>query len=479
MSNLPLMSIETPINTGTDTSRQAATVQKSNAERKEPLAFKKKLEDCIKADEAPYGNAAAAANQAIDNTQDNSMAADLTDAQEQTQIVGILEGFGLLDYLSDLPSASVQDGSATNTVNQILEQMLQGLTQTTEQTGALETYARMLSKDQLSQLPPELQQAIAKAVGDYLGSFESTNNAPVSNSADADTTPVITKAADTAADIPVLPDQIAALLLKLKASKDAKTATSAADTGKAPAEEAVMPANAQAIPETVKPTQAKPEVSGPAMVQLTDQPAAADDKANAQTAKSSSQAPVSETQTAQKPDAAVAMQSVSVSATQADTTITTEKAQPNTGSNFVKDNVMRIVDKLSTQVSDGKTDFDVELKPDFLGKVHIKLSMQNGEIRMQIKTDDVNVKSMFADQISSMQAALKDKGIAITNIDVTYQSQMQTGPDHRSFSQSGSSKKQGGRSHVSLDQIAGTGVFETVSQITGYMQGGSSVEYLA
>ena len=476
MSNLPLMSIETPINTGTDTSRQAATVQKSNADRKEPLAFKKKLEDCIKVDETPYGNSAAAANQSIDNTQDNSMAADLTDEQAQTQIVGILEGFGLLDYQSDLSSVSVQDGSATNTVNQILEQLLQGLTQTTEQAGALETYARMLSKDQLSQLPPELQQAIVKAVGDYLGSFESTNNAPVSNAADADTTPVITKAAGTAADISALPDQIAALLLKLKASQDAKT--TAADTVKAPAEEAVMPANAQAGPETVKPTQAKPEVSGPAMVQPTDQPA--DDKANTvQTAKSSSQATASETQTAQKPDAAVTVPPVSVSAAQTDTTITTEKAQPNTGSDFVKDNVMRIVDKLSTQVSDGKTDFDVELKPDFLGKVSIKLSMQNGEIRMQIKTDDVNVKSMFADQVSSMQAALKDKGIAITNIDVTYQSQMQTSPDHRSFSQGGSSKKQSGRSQVSLDQIAGTGVFETMSQITGYMQGGSSVEYLA
>ena len=45
---------------------------------------------------------------------------------------------------------------------------------------------------------------------------------------------------------------------------------------------------------------------------------------------------------------------------------------------YEKDNVMRIVEKLHTEVSGGKYDFDVELKPDFLGKVNIKLTMENG-----------------------------------------------------------------------------------------------------
>jgi flagellar hook-length control protein FliK len=181
----------------------------------------------------------------------------------------------------------------------------------------------------------------------------------------------------------------------------------------------------------------------------------------------------------QRIDTAANLQSVPTAQTDTDGVTQTAKAPEAPGTDFVKDNVMRIVDKMGTQVSDGKYEFDMELKPDFLGKVNIKLSMQNGEIRMQIKTDDVNVKGMFADQVSSMQAVLKDKGITVTNIDVTYQSQMQTGEDRHSDSHSGNGKKQGSRVQVSLEHISGAGVFETMSQITGYTHGNSSVEYLA
>ena len=170
--------------------------------------------------------------------------------------------------------------------------------------------------------------------------------------------------------------------------------------------------------------------------------------------------------------------------TQLHVTQNTDTAEPKadapqtTQTDFVKDNVIRIVDKLSTQVSDGKYDFDVELKPDFLGKVNIKLTMENGELRMHIKTDDIGVKGMFADQASAMQAVLKDKGISVTNIDITYQSQMQTGDDRQAHNQN-SSKKQNSRTHASIEKLGGTEMFEKMTEITGYTHTGSSVEYLA
>ncbi len=496
MPNTPIVSVETPmISAGAETSKQPGVVQKSDAMRKEPLAFKKKLEDCIKVDETPYGVPTAVVNQNGGNNEDNSMAVNLTDTQAKSQIVGILEGFGLLDYQSDLPSVSPQNSQTAGeqAPGQAAGTLLQELMQNTEQTGALEKYARMLSKDQLSKLPIEMQQAIAKAVGDYLGSFESTNNEPAQKPVgqNAGVSPVTTQAAETAADTTALADKIASLLIKLKTvAQDAKPADTATGTVNIPAQEAAPVAQKPKM-ETAKP--AEPAAANPAdklaEQQATVQPApanaaqtkpvASQDTSAVETAKPEVKTPSLNEQTVQthRTDGAVSLQLAAT--TDTDGVQQTAKAPEAKTSDFVKDNVMRIVDKMSSQVSDGKYDFDVELKPDFLGKVNIKLSMQNGEIRMQIKTDDVNVKGMFADQISSMQAALKDKGVTVTNIDVTYQSQMQTGADQRSFSQSGGGKKQSGRVHVSLEQITGTGVFETMSQMAGYAHGGSSVEYLA
>ena len=489
MPSLPMVSIEIPISAGAETSKQPGMVQKNDTSRKEPLAFKKKLEDCIKADDTPYGAASAVVNQTGGNTQDNSMAANLTDEQEKPQIVGILEGFGLLDYLSDLPLVSPADGQTADiqTVSQAALKLLQGLTQGTGQTGELEKYARMLSKDQLAKLPPELQQAIAKAVGDYLGSFESTNNEPVQE-VQSQGTGVAPADTQAATDISALPDKIACLLIKLKTmQQDTKPSEAASDKSKTPGSESTVPVEKlQTEPTAVKTATtdpaAKPETVKPAAVQSAETKPADGQETGTEQAVKSETKPLANNASASQPQGTntpVNLQPISTLKTNTEAMQQTTKAPETNRADFVKDNVMRIVDKMSTQVNDGKVDFDVELKPDFLGKVNIKLSMQNGEIRMQIKTDDVNVKSMFADQVSSLQASLKDKGIAVTNIDVTYQSQMQTGADQHSFGQNGSGKKQSSRARASMEQITGVGVFESLTQMTGYTQAGSSVEYLA
>lgn len=484
MPNTPVVPIQAPINAGAETVKQPGVVQKSDVGRKEPLAFKKKLEDCINIDDTPYGVPTAIVNHAAGNSEDNSMAANLTGTKATPKIVGILEGFGLLDYQSDLPFVSPGSQTASEqAAGQAADTLLQGLTQESEQTGALEKYARMLSKDQLSKLPIELQQAIAKAVGDYLGSFESTNNKPAQQAQTG--TSVNTQAAEAAVDAAALTDKIASLLIKLNTvMQDAKPADGAPvskadlETPAADAKPQAQTAVQQAPSEQTADKAAQPMPVQPAQTDTAEGKLASQEPNVAQTLKS-------ETKTASPDEPVQTQRSDSTGSVQPTVTAQTSEAKHTAKApeaktpDFVKDNVMRIVDKMSAQASDGKYDFDVELKPDFLGKVNIKLSMQNGEIRMQIKTDDANVKGMFADQISSMQAALKDKGICVTTIDVTYQSQMQTGAEQRSFSQSGNGKKQSGRAHASLEQVTGIGVFETMSAMTGYAQGSSSVEYLA
>jgi flagellar hook-length control protein FliK len=483
---------QAPKNAGADTANQPLAGQQSTSAKQEPLGFKKKLENCIVIDESPYG-VPTLVNQTGD-IQDNSMATASQAQQVSSEIVGILEGFGMLDYRSDLPQGASENGPGADASAKAVDTLLQGMTQDAEQMGTLEQYARMLSKDQLSRLPEDMQQAILKAVGDYLGSFESTNNKPAQTTAmqDAMQTPetMETAPAATAADTTALPDRIASLLLKLKAlTQDTKPAGNSMPADSTLTADSVqnIPSDAVAISTETKAQSAaqsglaESAENAPAVTMQENAPAQAGqvmeqtDKAKVQTADELPQQ-------APKADAVVqnSAQAHLFSVQDADIVETKADVSQTAQTDFAKDNVMRIVDKLSTQVSDGKYDFDVELKPDFLGKVHIKLTMENGEIRMQIKTDDIGVKGMFADQASSMQAVLKEKGIAVTDIDITYQSQMQTGDDRQAYRQNGNGgKRQTGRHNTAIEQLAGTGGFETMTEITGYTHTGSSVEYLA
>lgn len=158
------------------------------------------------------------------------------------------------------------------------------------------------------------------------------------------------------------------------------------------------------------------------------------------------------------------------------TTVAVEAPDSRTeAAQYTRDNVLRIVDKVSTHAAEGRYDFDVELKPDFLGKVSIKLSMQDGAIRLQIKADDMSVRSMLADQTTALQSALKDKGIELSSVDVTYQSQASLNGGGQPFEQHNGSGRQGGAYYAQAD----TSAFETAAETYSYFVGNSSVEFLA
>ena len=142
---------------------------------------------------------------------------------------------------------------------------------------------------------------------------------------------------------------------------------------------------------------------------------------------------------------------------------------------YTRENVLRIVDKVRASAAEGRYDFDVELKPDFLGKVSIKLTMQDGAIRMQIKAEDMSVRSMLADQTAALQSALKDKGVTLTSVDVTYHSQASLDSGGQPFEQHNS----GGRQHGSYYAQAETSAFEAATETYSYYVGNSSVEFLA
>lgn len=95
-----------------------------------------------------------------------------------------------------------------------------------------------------------------------------------------------------------------------------------------------------------------------------------------------------------------------------------EPVVPNTQD--MEENIAKIVDKVSSTLLEGKQEFDVKLKPDFLGKLSIKLTIDDSGIKAHIKAGDLSVKGLIADQLPTLTESLKEKGVNMINIEVVY-----------------------------------------------------------
>ncbi len=431
-----LAGMETPGYAATDT-KGIQTVGSlkggRNAAQMVSSDFKKKLESCT-AMTAPVTVQATSVPM-----QDFSMAT-MNAAQQLPQgIVGILEGFGLLDYQTDTNAA------AAETVQTTAREAQASDAANVQQAQISDQFARMLTNEQPGGLAQDAPQQANADAGKYSGSLESTNN----------------QAQPAEAALPPDGDE-AAQLLKSKMSTDNVAQAIPAQQGDAPAEK-------QGV---VQPVQPKTSSDGQ-QAAMSDTPAEP-----AQTAPL--EKPESTQAAVEMPQTTAASAGAEASAATAKTPRadaaqeTAQKATPD----FVKDNVVRIVDKASASVREGRYEFDVDLKPDFLGKVSIKLTMEGGEIRMHVRTDDLTVKGMFSDQTSSLQNALKEKGIVLSNVDVSYQEPMAAGRESFGQSSNGGGQKREGQAGWSSDRYSGGDVFETITPISE-LRVGSSVEYLA
>ncbi|MHB1313886.1 MAG: flagellar hook-length control protein FliK [Christensenellales bacterium] len=85
------------------------------------------------------------------------------------------------------------------------------------------------------------------------------------------------------------------------------------------------------------------------------------------------------------------------------------------------DNVSRIVEELSARTTDGIHEFDITLKPEFLGKLSIKLIMDNEGMKAKLKTGDAAVKGLLMDQMPQLREMLESKGIHVVQAEVAYE----------------------------------------------------------
>lgn len=143
------------------------------------------------------------------------------------------------------------------------------------------------------------------------------------------------------------------------------------------------------------------------------------------------------------------------------------------------DNISRIVESISSQSSEGTQELTVSLKPEHLGKLSIKLIMDSDGLRAQIKAADSTVSGLIRSELNSLTDLLKDRGIPVTQIDVSY--------DTAAFltdSRQGNSGQHPGSSSKNRRTYAlnGTDPYGGVSTLTDSQQllvQGSSMEFQA
>ncbi len=66
----------------------------------------------------------------------------------------------------------------------------------------------------------------------------------------------------------------------------------------------------------------------------------------------------------------------------------------------------------------GGSVLEIDLKPEFLGKIKITLEMSNGTLKAAITAQSQDIRDSIACTISSLQEAFRQKGIDVASIDV-------------------------------------------------------------
>ncbi|MDL2220239.1 flagellar hook-length control protein FliK [Eubacteriales bacterium OttesenSCG-928-N14] len=86
------------------------------------------------------------------------------------------------------------------------------------------------------------------------------------------------------------------------------------------------------------------------------------------------------------------------------------------------ENLSRIAEQVEQNAATGVQTFDMELKPEHLGKVNIKLVMDSEGIKAQIKASDFAAKELISRDLAQLQELFKARQINVTDIEVLYQS---------------------------------------------------------
>jgi|GEM_PF-3415078 len=96
-----------------------------------------------------------------------------------------------------------------------------------------------------------------------------------------------------------------------------------------------------------------------------------------------------------------------------------------------------MVETMSLEHLNGAHSLEIQLRPDYMGKVSIQLTLDEHGLQAKIRTEDPAVRSLIGSQVNQLIESLEQKGIRMNAVDVTYQA-----PGSQDFSQSSRGREQ-------------------------------------
>ncbi len=88
-----------------------------------------------------------------------------------------------------------------------------------------------------------------------------------------------------------------------------------------------------------------------------------------------------------------------------------------------RDVAAQFVQNVTTTVRDGLTECEIQLRPEFLGKMSVTLALnEGGALTAKIRTEDMAVRGLLQGQIETLKAQLEEQGVRVQDMEVIYQS---------------------------------------------------------
>ena len=90
--------------------------------------------------------------------------------------------------------------------------------------------------------------------------------------------------------------------------------------------------------------------------------------------------------------------------------------------NFEQDVLDQVTEKLEVSLFDNKSEMVIKLKPADLGKVTVKISIENGVMNEKFLSDSIKVKEALESILNNLKESLKDQGLNVQDLNVSVDS---------------------------------------------------------
>jgi|GEM_PF-5267028 len=123
----------------------------------------------------------------------------------------------------------------------------------------------------------------------------------------------------------------------------------------------------------------------------------------------------------------------------------------------------QIVDKAALHFKNGASEVQIELKPEFLGRVRMQIAAANRQVVVKIMAELPAVREILESELAQLKTELQNQGVTVHKLDVSVFSD--SDDKGRPWQQTGSSKSAAGRNKKGLSRNGEVGQSETADTV--------------